>query len=200
MESNADSSALHDKMATDAEHKRKYTQSQKMVLTHIFCGGFLLACFFFTAVFFPFPKPHLPTLFDRVVFTLRWLMVSILPVWAGVILVGNVRFATSAIDPLDQSGEKYIKMRSNFLQNTVEQFLLHSFGLTVLSTYLSEESMHWVPLLVILFVVSRVLFFVGYSIHPLKRSIGFFMTFAPSVAVMLYSLWCLIVYGFDAYR
>lgn len=115
-------------------------------------------------------------------------------------MVGNVRFATSAIDPLDKSGEKYIKMRSNFLQNTVEQFLLHSFGLTVLSTYLSEESMHWVPLLVILFVVSRVLFFVGYSIHPLKRAIGFFMTFTPSVAVMLYSLWCLIVYGFDAYR
>lgn len=171
-----------------------------MVLTHIFCGGFLLACFFFAAVFFPFPKPHLPTLFDRVVFTLRWLIVSLLPVWAGVILVGNVRFATSAIDPIDKSGEKYIKMRSNFLQNTVEQFLLHSFGLTVLSTYLSEESMHWVPLLVILFVVSRVLFFVGYSIHPLKRAIGFFMTFTPSVAVMLYSLWCLIVYGFDAYR
>ena len=187
-------------MATDADHKKRYTQSQKMVLTWIFCGAVLLVCFVFMAVFISFPKPRLPTLFDRVVFTLRWLMVSLLSIWAGVSLVANVRFATSAIDPLDKSGKKYIEMRSNFLQNTVEQFLLHSFGLIVLSTYLTEESMHWVPLLVILFVISRVLFYVGYSMHPLKRAVGFFMTFAPSTAVMLYSLYCLIVYGFDAYR
>lgn len=187
-------------MATDADHKKRYTQSQKMVLTWIFCGAVLLVCFVFKAVFISFPKPRLPTLFDRVVFTLRWLMVSLLSIWAGVILVANVRFATSAIDPLDKSGKKYVEMHSNFLQNTVEQFLLHSFGLIVLSTYLTEESMHWVPLLVILFVISRVLFYVGYSMHPLKRAVGFFMTFAPSTAVMLYSLYCLIVYGFDAYR
>ena len=187
-------------MATDTEQQKKFTQSQKTVLTYIFCSCILLFCFSMVAVFFPFPKPHLPTLLDRVVFTLRWLIVSLLSIMVGIILVGNVRFATAAIDPLDKSGKKYVEMRSKFLQNTVEQFLLHSFGLIVLSTYLSEENMHWVPLLVVLFVISRALFFVGYSMHPLKRGVGFSMTFLSNNLVIAYCLYCLFMYGFEAYR
>lgn len=171
-----------------------------MVLTNIFCACVLLFCFGMIAVYFPFPKPRLPTLLDRVVFTLRWLIVSLLSVFAGVIWVGNMRFSTSAINPLDPSGKKYVEMRSRYLQNTVEQFLLHSFSLIALATYLSEENMHLVPVLVVVFSIARLVFAVGYSIDPLKRGTGFAMTFLPSAMVICYCLYCLFMYGFEAYR
>ena len=149
---------------------------------------------------YPFPEPRLPTLLDRLVFTLRWLIISLFTIFAGVIWVGNVRFRTSAINPLEPSGKKYVEIRSRYLQNTVEQFLLHSISLLVLSTYLSEENMYLVPLLVVLFSIARLLFAVGYSIDPLWRGFGFVMTCYPTAVVICYCLYCLFMYGFEAYH
>ena len=187
-------------MASDTDRQKKQSQDQKKVLINIFCAFILLLCVGVIALYFPFPKPRLPTLLDRLVFTLRWLIVSLLSVFAGIFWVGNVRFRTSAINPLDPSGNKYVEMCSRFLQNTVEQFLLHSFSLVVLATYLSEENMHLIPLLAVLFCIARLLFAVGYSIDPLMRGFGFCMTFYPTVMAIIYCLYCLFMYGFEAYH
>jgi len=184
-------------MASDTDRQRKQFQDQKKVLTNIFCACVLLVCVGVIAVYYPFPKLRLPTLLDRLVYTLRWSMVSLFTVFAGVIWVGNMRYTTSAINPLDPSGRKYVEMGSRYLQNTVEQFLLHSFSLIVLSTYLSEENMHLVPLLVVLFSIARLLFAVGYSIDPLKRGFGFVMTCYPTAAVIFYCLYCLFMFGLE---
>ncbi|XP_020628314.1 transmembrane protein 79-like [Orbicella faveolata] len=169
-------------MATETDQQKKDRKDQKIVLTNIFCGCVMLFCFAVIAAYYPFPKPRLPTLLDRLVFTLRWLIASLSTVFAGIIWVANTRFRTSAINPLNQSGTKYVGIRSKYLQNTVEQFLLHSFSLVTLSTYLSEENMHLVPLLVVLSSIARLLFAVGYSIDPHKR-VGFVMTFYPTIMV-----------------
>lgn len=187
-------------MATDIDQRKKDRKDQKIVLTNILCACILLFCFGVIAAYYPFPKPHLPTLLDRLVFTLRWLIVSLSTVFAGIIWVANTRFRTSAINPLNQSGTKYVEIRSRYLQNTVEQFLLHSVSLFVLSTYLSEENMGLVPLLAVLFCIARLLFAVGYSIDPHKRVVGFVMTFYPTILVIIYCLYCLFVYGFEVYR
>ena len=187
-------------MASDTDRQKKQSQDQKKVLTNIFFACVLLFCVGVIAAHYPFPKPRLPTLLDRLVFTLRWLIVSLFTVFAGVIWVGNMRYSTSAINPLDPSGKKYVEMRSRYLQNTVEQFLLHSFSLVALSTYLSEENMHLVPLLVVLFSIARLLFAVGYSIDPLKRGFGFAMTSYPTFMVITYCLYCLFMHGLEAYH
>ena len=187
-------------MATDTDLLKKHRKDQKIVSINILCGCVLLFCFGVIAAYFPFPKPHLPTLLDRLVFTLRWLIVSLFTVFAGITWVANTRFRTSAINPLTQSSTKYVEMGSRYLQNTVEQFLLHSFSLVVLATYLSEENMHLVPLLVAVFCIARLLFAVGYSIDPLKRGVGFVMTFYPTIMVIIYCLYCLFMYGFEAYH
>lgn len=142
-------------MATDTDQQKKDRKDQKIVLTNIFFGCVLLFCFAVLAAYYPFPKPRLPTLLDRIVFTLRWLIVSLFTVFAGIIWVANTRFRTSAINPLNQSGAKYVEISSRYLQNTVEQFLLHAFSLVVLATYLSEENMLLVPLLVVIFSIAR---------------------------------------------
>ena len=176
-------------MATDTDEKKKQSQDEKEVRIQLLCAFVLLFWFGVIAVYVPFPKPHLPTLLDRVVFTLRWLIVSLLSVYAGVIWVGIARNRTAARNPLDPSGVKYVGTSSRYLLNTNEQFLLHSFSLIVLSTYLTEEKMYLVPLLVVLFCIARLLFAVGYSMDPLKRGVGFTMTIFPTTAVIIYCLY-----------
>ncbi|KAL9985096.1 hypothetical protein ACROYT_G007461, partial [Oculina patagonica] len=105
-----------------------------------------------------------------------------------------------AINPLDQGGKTFVEMPSRYLQNTVEQFLLHSFSLIVLSTYLSEENMNFVPFLVVLFCIARLVFAVGYFMDPIKRSLGYAMTFTPTNLVIGYCLYCLLIYGFEVYH
>jgi len=52
-------------MATDIDRQKKDRKDQKIVLTNILCGCVLLFCFGVIAAYYPFPKPHLPTLLDR---------------------------------------------------------------------------------------------------------------------------------------
>ena len=190
---------MHHIMATDSDkEQKKLRQDQHTVRMYILIGVIILSCYVTAAVYFPFPKLHLPTLLDRVVFTLRCLMVSLLAITFGIQAVAGKRFLTYAINPLEPSGRKFTEKFERYLQNTVEQFLLHSFSLIALSTYLSEEKMHWIPLLVALFVIGRAVFFVGYSIDPPKRGAGFTMTWLPNVAVSAYCLYCMCVYGVQA--
>ena len=189
-------------MAVESEkeqsRQKKVKQDQNTVLRNVFCAVLFLSCSVTAAVSFPFPKLRLPTLLDRVVFTLRCLMVSVLTIFAGVSAVANKRFSTAAINPLDPSGKALTEMRQRYLQNTVEQFLLHAFSLLTLSTYLSEEKMHLIPLLVVLFIIARAVFFVGYSIDPIKRTLGFAMTYTQNVFVTGYCLYCMFVHGVQA--
>ena len=93
-----------------------------------------------------------------------------------------------------------MEIRLRYLQNTIEQFLLYLFSLVILATYLSEENMHLVPLLVVVFSIARLLFAVGYSIDPHKQVVGFVMTFYPTIMVVTYCLYCLFMYGLEAYH
>ena len=142
-------------MATDIDQRKKDRKDQKIVLTNILCACVLLFCFGVIAAYYPFPKPHLPTLLDRLVFTLRWLIVSLSTVFAGIIWVANTRFRTSAINPLNRSGTKYVEIRSRYLQNTVEQFLLHSVSLHVRLVHLSFWREHGIGTSACCFVLHR---------------------------------------------
>ena len=102
------------------------------------------------------------------------------------------------INPLDPKGKKFTEVSERYLQNTVEQFLLHSFSLQTLSTYLSEEKMYWIPVIVVLFIIARAIFFVGYYIDPMKRGVGFAMTWFPAIAPSGCCLYCMSVYGVQA--
>ena len=79
----------------------------------MFCAVIFMLAYVITATYIPFPRLHLPNVIDRVVFTLRWLMVSLLAIYAGVIAVGNKRFATATINPLDPSGKQFTELRQH---------------------------------------------------------------------------------------
>jgi len=72
-------------MANESEKEQKKQQeSQSTVRFYRNSGLILISCYIAAAAYFPFPKLHLPTLLDRVVFTLRWLIVSLLAMYVGI--------------------------------------------------------------------------------------------------------------------
>ena len=57
--------------------------------------------------------------------------------------------------------------------NTQQQLLLFIIGLLALSVSMPFERLSFVPALAITFVIARIIFWIGYRIHPLYRAPGF---------------------------
>ena len=126
---------------------------------------------------------------DHVIFTLRCQSFSALTLLIGIARIASMRFFTTAIDPISGKGEQLVAVDSRYLQNTLEQLVLSILGQIILSTYLTTGVVtRVIPSLVTLFVIGRVLFYMGYSASPVKRAAGFGMTFYPSIVVYVYCL------------
>ncbi|XP_033728029.1 transmembrane protein 79-like [Pecten maximus] len=146
--------------------------------------------------FFPFQLPVMDSVVERVIFTLRWQLLGGLTLLMGIRGVNEIRKQSEATaDPVKGNAEHLTRTSRNILQNTLEQFNFHFVGQIVLCTYLSSESMKAIPLLVVLFVVARIVYKIGYQIEAMERAYGFIATFIPTVATYAYCLYCMVVYG-----
>ncbi|TPX58001.1 hypothetical protein SpCBS45565_g08093 [Spizellomyces sp. 'palustris'] len=114
---------------------------------------------------------------------LRFLPLSAIPLLLGVILVGNLRFLTPVrIDPTASPiGTNHtMDVFQRYLQNTLEQFILHFIAVTGLAAW--DDCKHVLPL-VMLFIIARVIFLIGYlaTSDGRYRAVGFAMTVLPTV-------------------
>ncbi|XP_052819212.1 transmembrane protein 79-like [Mya arenaria] len=134
-------------------------------------------------MFTPTRGIQLNSVVERLVFTLQWQALSMLTLVYGIHGVGSRRAGTAAMDPITGNSEDVVKFEAKFLQNTIEQLILSIFGQLVLCTHLTDSTPRVIPVLVCLFVVGRVLFWIGYKKAPLERATGFAMTFFPSLIV-----------------
>ena len=166
-------------------------ESRTLVRLNIIVGVILTLLIFAMGMYlFPAGKEtDFPSYLEKLVYTIKWQSLSVMMLLFGIERVGNIRFATTAIDPVHGNGETLLYVEARYLQNTMEQFILSFTGHLLLSVYVSAAVLtRIIPTLVMLFVTGRVLFFVGYKMDPMKRGVGFSMTFVPSVIVHLYCL------------
>jgi len=73
--------------------------------------------------------------------------------------------------------------------NTLQQFLLFLVGMLALSVSLPLERLSIVPAVAITFVVARIIFWVGYRIHPLYRAPGFSSVAYMNLFMFIAVLW-----------
>lgn len=128
------------------------------------------------------PAPHIHSLTDRIVWTLRHQVLGALTVVWSVLHVALNRALTAAINPLS-GHDSAVDKANRILSNTLEQFVLNAFNQLVLSTYLSESNLRLIPLLTAYFVIGRIAFWIGYQIGPKYRALGFSLTFMPTLAI-----------------
>ncbi len=104
-------------------------------------------------------------------------------------MVGNDRFLSEAIDPTLQKEDRAMQINGRVVENTLQQFVIFLVGTLALSVNLTAEQMRAIPAVVIVFIVARILFWVGYRIHPLYRAFGMAATGYLNVGIIALALW-----------
>jgi len=120
---------------------------------------------------------HAPFIDDdpgaRLTYALKWAVVAAVPFFAMIVAVGNARFLSEAIDPTRHKEDAAMEVNGRVTENTLQQPLLFVIGLLALSVSMPFERLSFVPALAITFVLARIIFWIGYRIHPLYRAPGF---------------------------
>ena len=176
---------------------RPSQENMRVVIFGIFTGIILMLLTFTVGMYaLPVGKvADFPSDLEKLVYTIKWQSISIMMLLFGVQRVAGIRRTTTALDPLHGKSEDLLLVEARYLQNTVEQLLLNLTGQVVLSLYVSAAVLtRIIPTLVALFVTGRVLFYIGYKLDPLKRGLGFAMTYIPSVLVHMYCLFSFFWY------
>lgn len=135
------------------------------------------------------PPAGVETLADRLAYAARWLAFAALPLFAMVAAVGNARFLGEAIDPTRGAEDPSMIVNGRVADNTTQQFLLFAAGLLGLAASLAPERMGVIRAAAIVFVAARLVFWIGYRIHPLYRAPGFASTAYLNLGLLLAAVW-----------
>jgi len=123
------------------------------------------------------PEPGIAVA-ERLAFALRWDLPLFLWLMGCVQAVSSGRYRSpddirgSAFNP----PSKAIAVRRAVLQNSLEQVVLAVGAHLILSTVLRGDELRLIPLLVILFLLGRILFALGYASGPGARGFGMVIT------------------------
>ena len=126
---------------------------------------------------------------NRIAYALRWSVLAVLPLFFMIAAVGNARFLSEAIDPTLHKEDQKTVVNGRVADNTTQQFLLYLIGITALSVSVPIEWISVIPAIAITFVISRIVFWIGYRIHPLYRAPGFASTAYMNLFMYIAVLW-----------
>ena len=73
-------------MGSDSAKKASVREDQMVFMRGILGGSVFLVLVALLAIYGPIPRPHLPSLEDKLVFTLQWQAISVFSLIAGEIL------------------------------------------------------------------------------------------------------------------
>jgi uncharacterized MAPEG superfamily protein len=131
---------------------------------------------------------------DRIALVLKDAAFALLP---GVIAICIV--AAQRLDPKMWVGRSAkpnsaLDINTRFILNTFEQFTAYFVANAVVALYSHADEARSIVILTMLFVLGRILFWIGYHKNPYLRAFGFGLTFYPTVAVYI---WYMLFMMFD---
>lgn len=129
---------------------------------------------------------------ERVIYALQCnalpAVVLLFALWA--VAIG--RATSAAIDPLAGKESRTLTVHLKFLSGTLEQVVLFSISSLALSVFLEPCTMPMIPIAAILFVLNRIVFWLGYLRHSTLRALGLAGTIYPVSVMVLYAAYCSI--------
>jgi hypothetical protein len=159
----------------------------------------LVGNWLFAAAFFAVAKllwdwvPTDWTLGDRIALVIKDAVVAIMPAVLAICIVAAQRLDPSMWVGRTAKPNSALDINTRFILNTFEQFILYFIGNAGMALYCPPEEARSLIILTALFLLGRVLFWVGYHYNPFVRAFGFGITFYPTVAVFL---WLILRMGF----
>ena len=116
----------------------------------------------------------------------------LLSLFAGIEMISLKRALTGAVNPLS-GNEHYVQVHKNYTTNTLEQFVVGLTLMLIIATYTDNpQVLRLLSVYSFVFTVNRILFWIGYSIYPLYRTIGMsgsFMSTFVMFGMAIYYSW-----------
>ena len=187
-------------MASKSSVETQQQSGLTLIYTQIVGALISMAMYFYIGFYYiPIAVPENPNMTDRIIFTLRWSILEILPLFAGIHAVGssrsnNLAIASNPSDPkqvIPPGGAVHVR----FVAHTVEQLLIHLPGLFALASYVQPENLKLIPMIALLFFIGRIIYWIGYMHKPLYRVYGFSFSLFPALCMLGYATFCLLKSG-----
>uniref|UniRef100_A0A3Q4BQX0 Uncharacterized protein n=1 Tax=Mola mola TaxID=94237 RepID=A0A3Q4BQX0_MOLML len=135
----------------------------------------------------PFDPPLLQGAPLRVVYTLRCSFFAIIPILLGMVVLGAARLRYSSLSPLYQAKlvNRDVAVHWHFINESLALFLFFFLQLAVMATYVSQDLVKLVPLLTIVFVFGRLIYWLCLSLGGSSiRGLGFGLSFLPILTML----------------
>ena len=126
---------------------------------------------------------------ERLAYAVKWIALGALPLALAIGSVGNARFSSEAINPLAGKEGPETAINCRVVDNTVQQFLLFGAAALAVAAGARGDQLGTVAAAAIVFVIARLVFWIGYRIKPVYRAAGFASTFYLNVVMFGYALW-----------
>ena len=136
--------------------------------------------------------PMVDALGERIAYALRADVVAMVPLFLMLITVGNSRFFSAAIDPTREVESTSMGIDVRVANNTFEQTFGFAVASLALSTLVPFEHLQVVWACTIVFVVARIVFWIGYRMDPLYRAPGFSATAYLNLGMIGYVIYHLV--------
>ena len=152
----------------------------------------LVGNWLFSAAFFALTKllwhwtPVDWTLGDRIAQMIKDAVFAILPALVAICIVAAQRLDPHMWVGRTAKPNSALDINTRFILNTFEQFILYFIGNAGLAIYCPPQEARTLIILTALFLLGRVMFWVGYHFNPYVRAFGFGVTFYPTVVVYLW--------------
>jgi hypothetical protein len=152
------------------------------------CGAVTLAVHYYL----PLATSAAGTSSGRIVFALRCQLFPALMLFAGIEAVAILRGLELISGRLAQTAGHSLHIHQRYVANTVEQLVPFSLVTIALSTFPTVD-MRVIPTMAGLFVLGRVLFWIGYIVDPLYRALGMTITAVPTVIGLFYAIYRFVI-------
>jgi MAPEG family len=152
----------------------------------------LVSNWIFSALFFVLAKlvwdwvPAEWTIGDRIALVIKNAAFAVMPAVLAICIVAAQRLDTSMFVGRMPKPNSAVDINNRVILNTFEQFTLYFIGNAGLALYCPQQEARSLVILTVLFLLGRVLFWVGYHYNPYVRAFGFGITFYPTVAVYVW--------------
>ncbi|RVE67235.1 hypothetical protein OJAV_G00115490 [Oryzias javanicus] len=134
----------------------------------------------------PFDPPVLRGAPLRVIYTLRCAFFAVIPIVLGVLVKGVARLRHCALKPLylDARVDREVRVHGHFVSESLALFLFYFLQLAVMATYVSQDLVKLVPLLTIVFVFGRLIYWLCLALGSSVRGMGFSFSFLPMLVML----------------
>ena len=123
---------------------------------------------------------------DKIALVFKCAAFALSPGIVGICIVAAQRLDPNMMVGRMAKPNSSLDINTRFILNTFEQFTAYLVAIAVIALYSPAEEARALPILTMLFVLGRMLFWIGYHKNPYMRAFGFGLTFYPTVAVYIW--------------